>query len=313
MNAFTHLVADKIEDYITLCRSLGYVFQTQSATLRAFCRFIESDDQSGPLTEDLALQFILSCDVTPTVRARRYSVLGRFAEYLSVFDAHTQHFSPRAFPPSRAITPVQILSEGELKRLLSSAQQISPRFPMRGHTLYTVLGLLASTGLRSGEARRLDRSNVDLERGLLQIRQTKFHKDRLVPVHETTRQALVDYAGKRDVAFPQPRAPAFFLNLRGGRLSSSGLYRAFHEVRTAAGFDARATRPLRPHDLRHRFAVTRLVIWHQEGIDVQSRLPLLATYLGHVRYSDTAYYVTATADLLGIAAQRAFASKEGVS
>lgn len=163
MNTFTKLVSEKIEEYIALRQSLGYVFQTQAATLRAFCQFIENSNHLGPLTVDLALAFILSCDVTPTVRARRYGILGRFADYLSVFDAHTQHFDPRALPRYRSITPVRILDDGELTRLLVSAQQISPRYPMRGRTLYTLLGLLASTGLRSGEARRLDRADVDLE------------------------------------------------------------------------------------------------------------------------------------------------------
>lgn len=312
MNTFVRLVSDKIEEYIALRRSLGYVFQTQAATLRAFCHFIEDGNHLGPLTGELALAFVLSCEVTPTVRARRYGVLGRFAEYLSVFDAHTQRFDPRAFPRSRAIAPARILDEDELARLLVAARQITPRFPMRGRTLYTLLGLLASTGLRSGEALRLDRADVDIESGVLQIRRTKFRKDRVVPVHQSTREALANYAAERDKAFPRCVSP-FFLSLRGGRLSSAGFSGAFREARASAGLYAKATRPLRPHDLRHRFAVTRLVTWHREGVDVQARLPLLATYLGHVRYSDTAYYVTATTDLLAIAAHRTFASEGGAS
>ncbi len=194
-----------------------------------------------------------------------------------------------------------------------AARQISPRFPMRRHTLYSLLGLLASTGLRSGEALRLDRADVDIESGVLQIRRTKFRKDRVVPVHQSTHEALADYAAERDKAFARCVSPAFFLSLRGGRLSSAGFSGAFGEARASAGLYAKATRPLRPHDLRHRFAVTRLVTWHREGVDVQARLPLLATYLGHVRYSDTAYYVTATADLLAVAAHRTFASEGGAS
>ncbi len=124
---------------------------------------------------------------------------------------------------------------------------------------------------------------------------------------------LADYAAERDEAFPQSESPAFSLSLRGTRLSPSGFGRAFREACVTAGLDTSGTRPLRPHELRHRFAVTRLVTWHREGIDVQARLPLLATYLGHVRYSDTAYYITATADLLAVAAQRAFGSQGGAS
>jgi len=313
MNSFTKRISKKVEDYIALRRSLDYVFLTQSRTLRAFCRYIEKTNQPGPLTDTLALAFVHSRDVTPLVRARRYGVLRHFAEYLSAFDHETKLFSPHAFPCCRSIAAVRILNEIELVNLLRTAKQISPLFPMRGNTLYTLLGLIASTGIRSGEALRLDCSDVDLERGLLQIRQTKFRKDRVVPMHDTTCEVLASYAAERDYVFPQPLSPAFFLSLRGGRLSTSSFYRVFHEVLATAGFDAIATRPLRPHHLRHRFAVTRLLLWRREGIDVQARLPLLATYLGHVHYSDTAYYITATADLLAEAAHHAFVGKGEMS
>jgi integrase len=158
--------------------------------------------------------------------------------------------------------------------------------------------------LRSGEALRLDRANVDLAGGVLHIRKTKFRKDRLVPVHMTTLAALRTYARHRDAAFPAPKDAAFFLSSRGNRLSPSGLNVAFGRACALAGLDG--GKALRPHDLRHRFAIARLAAWHREGADVQAMLPLLATYLGHGRYTDTAYYVTGTAELLGIAASRAF-------
>ena len=151
---------------------------------------------------------------------------------------------------------------------------------------------------------------MDLTNGVLQIRKTKFRKDRLVPVHASTLTALQDYVCHRDLAFPTPKTPAFFVSTRGTRLSSSGLYYGFEQACALAGVNAHATKPLRPHDLRHRFAVTRLAEWHRQKVDVQSMLPLLATYLGHARYSDTAYYVTAAPELLGLAAANAFATME---
>jgi integrase len=190
---------------------------------------------------------------------------------------------------------------------------VSALHPLRGQTLYTLLGLLASTGLRSGEALRLNRADVDLARGVLQILRTKFRKDRLVPVHATTREALRAYAVARDLALPRRDSPAFFLSLRGGRWSAGAFGAAFAQARTRAGLDGGVPRTVRPHDLRHRFAVTRLVTWYRAGLDVQARLPVLATYLGHVRYSDTAYYVTGTAELLGVAAERAFGGDGGRS
>ncbi|WP_244941562.1 tyrosine-type recombinase/integrase [Bradyrhizobium yuanmingense] len=168
----------------------------------------------------------------------------------------------------------------------------------------TLIGLLASTGLRSGEVVSLDRGDVDLTNGVVLVRKTKFRKDRLIPVHPTTQAALRRYARERDTVFSRPKGEAFFLSSRGCRLSATGLQSNFAKARKLAGLDN--GKPLRPHDLRHQFAVTRLRLWHQQRADVQALLPLLATYLGHANYSDTAYYLTGSSDLLAIAAERAF-------
>jgi integrase len=298
-------LSEKVERYIELCRSLGYSFKKQAGTLRAFVRHVECRELDGPLTRDMALNFVLSFGGAANSRAVRHGVLRRFCEYLAVYDARTEALDRRALPRSRAIPPPRILSDDELALLIAACGRISPGTPHRGRTLATLIGLLASTGLRSGEALRLDRADVDLAGGVLIIRKTKFRKDRLVPVHATTLAALRQYARNRDEAFPIPKDCAFFLSSRGNRLSSPGLHVAFAEVRKLAGFGD--GKPLRPHDLRHRFAVTRLALWHRERADVQALLPLLATYLGHACYSDTAYYITGTADLLAMAADRAFA------
>jgi integrase len=312
MSNFADRLAAKVRDYILLRRSLGHAFEVQAATLEAFHRFVARQDDSGPLTGDLALAFVLACDVTPNVRARRHAVLRRFAEYLTIFEPTTEVLDPQALPRSRTTPPARILDDAELARLLAAALEVTACDSMRGRTLYTLVGLLASTGLRSGEALRLDRTDVDLARGVLEIRRTKFRKDRLVPVHSTTCAQLQAYAAERNRTFPRAKSPAFFLSLRGGRLSCTGLGNAFRQARARAGLDGDHPRQLRPHDLRHRFAITRLVTSYRAGVDVQAQLPLLATYLGHVRYSDTAYYITGTAELLGLAAERVFALKGGM-
>jgi integrase len=313
MSKFPQTICERIESYIDFRCSHGCTFRKQAATLRTFGRYVEAGQHDGPLTQDLALTFVLSCGGTTTGRARRYGVLQRFADYLSVFDTNTEIFDPRALPTTRAVPPPRILSDEELGRLMSATRTVSPDSPLRGQTLETLVGLLASTGLRSGEALRLDRADVDLGEGILQVRRTKFRKDRLVPVHATTLAALRAYARARDTAFAQPRCPAFFVSIRGSRLSKAALYTAFHKACSLAGVNDGWSRSLRPHDMRHRFATARLAAWHRENHDVQALLPLLATYLGHVRYNDTAYYITGTAELLGLAAARAFAGEGGVS
>jgi len=304
MSRFAKTLADRVEGYIALRRSLGYAFQKQASILRVLAQYVEALQLDGPLTADLALGFVLAWQGTANGRAIRHGVVRRFCEYLAIYDARTETLDRHAFPRSRAIPPPRILSDEELGSLISSCRRVSPGYPHRAAVLTTVVGLLASTGLRSGEALRLDRDEVDLHTGVLQIRRTKFRKDRLVPVHATTLAALRQYALCRDATFPAPRDSGFFLSSRGNRLSSTGLGRAFRAACKLASLNA--GKALRPHDLRHRFAVTRLAAWHAEQADVQALLPLLATYLGHARYTDTAYYVTATGDLLGMAAGRAF-------
>jgi len=306
MSTFATTLANKMENYIALQRSLGYQFRKQAASLRAFLRYVQSSNATGPLAQALAVDFVMTSDLTPNGRAICYAVIRRFAEYYAAFDICTESFDRLALPRSRAVPPPRILSEEELHSLMDATTRIWTALPLRGRTMATVIGLLASTGLRSGEALRLDRSDVDLTSGVLQIRKTKFRKDRLVPVHATTLAALQDYARERDLALLTPTSSAFFVSARGTRLSSSSLYYGFAQACGLAGVNIKGSKALRPHDLRHRFAVTRLARWHQQTADVQSMLPLLATYLGHARYSDTAYYITATPELLSLAAAKAF-------
>lgn len=303
MTAFAAFLSERAERYIELRRSLGYAFNKQAGTLRALVRFVERSGLAAPATRRMALDFVLSFGGAANSRAVRHGVLYRFYEHLAVYDSRTEALGSRAFPRSRAIPPPRILSEIELASLIDACSFLSPGIPLRGRTIATLIGLLASTGLRSGEAVRLDRGDVDLTNGVILVSKTKFRKDRLVPVHHTTQAALRRYARERDAVFSAPKDAAFFLSSRGCRLSATGLQSNFVKVRKLAGLDD--GKPLRPHDLRHRFAVTRLRLWHEQRADVQALLPLLATYLGHASYSDTAYYLTGSSELLAVAAQRA--------
>jgi site-specific recombinase XerD len=185
------------------------------------------------------LDFVTARDITPNGRATLYAVIRRFAEYHAAFDPRTESLDRRALPRSRAKPPPRILSEEALRSLMGASTRISTNCPFRGQTLATLIGLLASTGLRSGEALRLERSDVDLTRGVLQIRKTKFRKDRLVPVHATTLTALRNYARDRDLAFPAPKTAAFFVNAWGNRLSHSGLYYSFEQACAIAALNLR--------------------------------------------------------------------------
>ncbi|MFJ1259254.1 hypothetical protein [Cupriavidus sp. CuC1] len=170
MSTFVTALTARVESYIALQRSLGYQFRKQAASLHAFLRYVCSNHASGPLSQALAVDFVMASNLTLNGRAIRYGVVRRFAEYYAAFDPRTGSFDRRALPRSRAIPPPRILSEEELRSLMAACIRISTAQPLRGLTLATVIGLLASTGPRSGEALRLDRADVDLSTGVLQIR-----------------------------------------------------------------------------------------------------------------------------------------------
>lgn len=303
MSTFSAKLGEHVEAYVALRRTLGFSLDKQAAILRALVTYVDAKQHDGPLCRRTVLAFILAWEGTANGRAIRYGVVRRFCEYLAIFDPHTEALDPKAFPRNRAIPPPRILTDDELARLMAACRSVSPDYPERARFLTPLVGLLASTGMRSGEALRLDRGDADLTQGILHIRKTKFRKDRLVPVHPSTLAVLRDYARHRDATFPTPDTSAFFISSRGTRLSQPGLGAAFRAACSLAKLDQNG-KLLRPHDLRHRFAVTRLAIWHRDRADVRAMLPVLATYLGHSRYTDTAYYITAGADLLAMAAER---------
>ncbi len=189
--------------------------------------------------------------------------------------------------------------------LIQAARHLPSRQGLRSETYATLFGLLAVTGMRVGESVRLDRNDVHLDRGLLTIRNTKFGKSRLVPLHPSTRDVLSRYAAERDRIHPRPPTPSFFLADIGRRPTHWSARWTFVKLSHQIGLRGPSDRHgPRLHDLRHSFAVRTLLGWYRDGADVETRLPQLATYLGHAHVTDTYLYLTATPELLQMAAAR---------
>src|SRR5262249_58230970 len=165
--------------------------------------------------------------------------------------------------------------------------------PLAAATMQTFIGLAFATGIRRGEALRLDRGDLDAATGVLTIRDAEFHKPRQLPLHPSTVAALTDYAAQRDRLCPRPRTPALFLSSRGNRLAASTVSQTFRALLDRTRIDQHHPdgRP-RIHDARHTFAVTTLLGWYRDGGDVQARLPLLSTYLGHADPRHTYWYLS---------------------
>jgi integrase len=168
---------------------------------------------------------------------------------------------------------------------------LAPTDGLRPKTYRTLLGLLASTGLRVCEALKLERDDVEMTHHLLSIRQTKFHKSRVVPLHESVTRALGAYAQARDVYYPRPPSTRFLLSQRGMALLPSIVHYTFQKLRRNVNWGGHNGNPPRLYDLRHTFACYRLLGWYREGIDVNYAIVHLSAYLGHVKPSDTYWYL----------------------
>ena len=234
----------------------------------------------------------------------RLSMARKFAQYLHAHNPRHEVTSADLAPRVRSDKRFEpyIYSDNDVLALMSEARQIRTHF--KGETYSTLIGLLAATGMRVGEAIGLDRPDFDSRQGLLQIRNTKFGKSRQVLLHSTTTKALCEYARKRDREVLHPSSKAFFPSAKGARLIYNNFHFDFLRILRSVGLDrAKPQRP-RIHDLRHTFAIKTITAWYRAGLDTGPRLPALSTYLGHVSPSSTYHYLSATPELLQQASRR---------
>jgi integrase/recombinase XerD len=295
---------DALDDYLALRRGLGFKLERSGQLLAGFAGYLEAAGATTVTTE-LALAWATApAGADPSWWRGRLAAIRPFARYLAAFIPETE-VPPAGLlpgPVSRRAVPY-LYSQEEITALADAAATIRSR--LRAATYQTLIGLLAVTGMRAGEAIRLDRSDADLQAGLVTIRESKFGKSRQLPLHASSVSALAGYAAVRDQHHPRPATPAFFLSLAGTRLIYKNVHYVFHRLTQDAGLTPRSPR-CRPriHDLRHSFAVATLLSWYHDGGDVAARLPLLSAWLGHASPGSTYWYLTGTPELLALAAQR---------
>jgi integrase/recombinase XerD len=296
-----------LEDYLRLRRSLGHRMAEAAWLLPDFVAFLDERGQST-VTVQAALAWVRlrEGEVVTTVSPRRITAVRGFARYLSGIDADTE-IPPMGLVPYRARwRPPFLYSDADITALITATDAIKQ--PFRAATYRTLLGLLASCGLRVGEAIGLDSDDIDWAQGVLLIRESKFGKSRLVPVHDTVMRVLRDYHLLRRETAPRPADPAFFLSRTRRRLLYAVVSPTFRQLVTAAGVGVDAPRPPRLHDLRHTFAIRTLLHWYRTGDNVQAKIPSLSTYLGHREPAHTYWYLSAAPELLALAAAR----REGI-
>lgn len=307
-----------LDEYLTLRHALGFKLSHSGRELPRFVKFLDREGASF-ITTALALRWAQeNPDASPVTQSDRLGMVRRFAAWRSSADGRTE-IPPHRLLPRRYRRPAPyIYSNADVAKIVSTAATLPCATGLRGLTCSTLFGLLAVTGMRVSEAVALDRGDVDLESGLITIREGKRGKSRMVPIHASTRDALEDYAKRRSSIVPAPTTPAFFLSVRGCRFSTWSAGDNFVAVSCAIGLrrpaaDGGRGRGPRLHDLRHRFAVTTLINWYRLGVDVDREIPKLATYLGHDHPNEVYWYLQAVPELLAIATERSRARATGTA
>ena len=304
-------LADAARDYLQLRNSLGHDLAEHHRELPRLVAFLEAE-RLPTVTVSAALAWAHGPGVDPatSIPPRRMTIARGFARYLAGIDARTEVPPPGLIAGRRRWRPPFIYSPGDIEALMAQARQLTP---MPAATHETLIGLLAATGLRVGEAIRLDRADIDWDGAVLMIRESKFGKTRMVPVLDSTLDMLGRYARIRGGLCPQAATASFFVSTAGTRLIYARVGQVFRRLRDRAGIGAGADRRPRIHDLRHTFAVRTLLGWYQAGQDVEARLPILSTYLGHRDPRSTYWYLSAAPELLALAAGQLERSQQAAS
>jgi len=301
-----------VNEYLVFRRGLGFDLKSTEWLLRSFARYVDEIGHIGTVTTEVAVQWAMATTSSdPAAAGRRLSVVRQFARHREILDLVTE------VPPAGLLDHPQrrkqphIYSEAEMASLLTQAGSLRPRGGLRPKTYRALFSLLISTGLRLSEACHLMPRDVDLADGVLTVRGTKFQKSRLVPLHPTATEALIRYADLRDTARTQ--SGYFFRTHHSPALKRNTVWRTFSRIRDRLGWttQGRAGRP-RIHDLRHTFAVRRLLCWSQDGEDLDRKILALATYLGHAKVSATYWYLSAIPELMAVTSERfaRFAQRE---
>ena len=301
-----------IREYLALKRSVGLKYDGVEATLASLDAFLRSRGVASvaAVGGQMIRYWESGMACTPLVRRARTQSVKAFFEHLVGLGIVRRNPCALSELPRRASASTfhpYIYSQQEIAALLAASRSLPPNhlFRLRSETCCTLIALLYALGLRLGEARRLQIGDVDLEQGLLFLRETKFHKSRTVPFGPRLGQCLQTYLGARRTMFtPVRNDDPLFVAYRPTPVSEGMVNSVFHKLLATTGIGQSNGRRPRPHDLRHSFAVHRLLRWYREGVDVQSKLPLLSTFMGHVEVSSTQVYLTITADLLNEASGR---------
>jgi len=288
----------RVRAYLERRRALGFKLLVEGRMLEAFARFSDRRGHRGPLTKEVAIRWAaLPRGSDRLYRARRLEVVRTFARHQSALEPGTQIPPRHRFGPAHRRPHPHRFSPEEIEELMRRATRLAGS--LRPHTFRTLIGLLACTGLRVSEALRLKVAEVDFTERVLTIRESKYRKTRLVPLHPTAAVALQRYHDRRRRLFPLTET--FFVNEAGAPLPLSTADHTFASLRTGIG---QGERPPRLSDCRHYFTSQVLLRWQRSAKGAAHRVAILSRYLGHSHVTDTYWYLTALPQMMAHATRR---------
>lgn len=299
-----------LEDYLALRRALGFRLKTAGRLLDQFVSWLDDRGADTITTENALAWAVLPPGASQAWQSIRLSMVRGFAAYLHGTDPSVQVPPPGLIPRGNDRATPYLYSGAEISAIITAAGALRPAF--RAATYQALIGLLAASGVRIGEALSFDRGDLDAGQGILTVRNAKFGKTRLIPLHPSTAAALARYSALRDKHHPRPADPALFLSGAGTRLRHSNVSLTFGKLTARAGL-ARRSASCRPriHDIRHSYAVSTVIDWYRDGADVAAMMPRLSTYLGHGDPQHTFWYLSAAPELMALAGDRLHAHLNG--
>jgi len=299
-----------VDAYLACRRQAGYELRTDGRQLYRFAAFADQSGHVGPLTLELAMSWAVfqpqNQELNRITAARRIEVLRSFARYQQQFEPDTEIPPISLFGKAHQRKVPHIYSDSEIRDLLNACVNLHPAGGMRGLSCRAVITLLWATGMRVSEVTGLTRQDVDLDAEKIEVRNAKFGRSRWVPIQATVASELKRYEQQRNLASPPVhRDEAYFISDFGRQVTTRSVHYAFDQLRKRLRLKARGDyEQPRLHDIRHTFITRTLQRWQEQGIDIDKNILSLSTYVGHVKVTDTYWYVTATPTLMATATTR---------
>lgn len=298
-------ISRQVTDYLAYKRSIGFKLTNEATVLKRFADYTLSIGYKGPLNTNIVLDWVSSGNRSDKTMGRKIEVIRPFSKYVYSFDPEAEVIHDLIYKNVHDRPTPYIYSEHEVLRLMEECRNLYSPDGIRAYTIETIIGLLWAAGLRPSEPVRLTMTDVDLSRGLLHIRKTKFSKERIIPIDASVTQKLMDYKSWiiNRLGYKLP-TDAFFYTTGGIPLKENALAYAFKLIRPCIGAIPIGYPYVRLYDFRHTMACNTIRRWNEQGTDINAKLHVLSTYMGHVRPEDTYWYLSATPEMLELSCQK---------